>query len=684
MIESDLPGSTIIKPINETKPGVHYPYATAADFFENLPVAFYTCNRQGYITSYNHAAVKLWGREPALGKDMWCGSWKIFNPDGTELPLDTCPMARTLKEGVSIEGEEIIVQQPDGTRRNVLAYPAPIFDETGSISGATNTLIDITEQKKSEEKQAMLAAIVASSDDAIISKKLDGVITSWNKAAERLFGYTEQEILGKHITILIPLLRRQEEQLIIDKVRNNQSFDHFETVRVTKTGEEIPISLTVSPIHDSKGQIIGASKIVRDISRQKSSENRLRQYAENLEILNSVGKAIAEDLDIQSILQKVTNATTQLTNAAFGAFFHNVTNEHGQFYQLYTLSGAPKEAFDKFGMPRNTAVFHPTFTGQGVVRVDDITKDPRYGKNPPHFGMPEGHLSVVSYLAVPVTSKSGSVLGGLFFGHPEPGIFTADHEQLISAIAVQTAVALDNAKLYEEIKLLNAKKDEFIGLASHELKTPVTSISGYLQIIEQSFTNEDRNKIFISKARSQVNKLAALISDLLDVSKIQTGKLPLTFSTFDLAGLLKEVTEIMQQINPLHQITLNSDAGNLTVEADYQRIEQVLINLISNAVKYSPDADRVIVNACKAGDKIRVSIQDFGIGIEPEQQERIFSRFYRVENLAAHMSGLGIGLYISQEIVKRHHGKLWVKSAAGKGSTFLFEIPVMQVGRLVD
>jgi signal transduction histidine kinase len=393
-----------------------------------------------------------------------------------------------------------------------------------------------------------------------------------------------------------------------------------------------------------------------------------------------MGKAISGDLDIQSILQKVTDATTQLTNASFGAFFHNVINEQGESYKLYTLSGASKEAFEGFGMPRNTAVFHPTFTGEGIVRIDDITKDPRYGKNPPHYGMPKGHLPVASYLAVPVISKSGSVLGGLFFGHPEPARFSADHEQLISAIAAQTAVALDNAKLYEEIKLLNAKKDEFIGLASHELKTPVTSVSGYLQIIEQSFANEDRNKIFISKARSQVNKLAALISDLLDVSKIQTGKLPLSYSAFDLAGLLKEVTEVMQQTNPLHQIILNCDEANLTIEADYQRIEQVLINLISNAVKYSPDADRVIVSACAAGDKVRVSIQDFGIGIEPEQQKRIFSRFFRVENLAAHMSGLGIGLYISQEIVKRHHGKLWVKSAAGKGSTFLFEVPVKQVG----
>jgi signal transduction histidine kinase len=329
-------------------------------------------------------------------------------------------------------------------------------------------------------------------------------------------------------------------------------------------------------------------------------------------------------------------------------------------------------------MPRNTAVFHPTFTGEGIVRVDDITKDPRYGKNPPHFGMPKGHLPVVSYMAVPVISKSGAVIGGLFFGHPEAGKFTEDHEQLVSAITVQAAVALDNAKLYEEIKVLNAKKDEFIGLASHELKTPVTSISGYLQIIEQAFKKENRDNTFVSKARSQLNKLTALVADLLDVSKIQTGKLPFSHTSFDLHNLLKEVTEVMQQNHSQYQISLHCEPDKIMMVADYQRIEQVVINLISNAIKYSPKADRVIVSASASKDKVKVSVQDFGIGIEQDQQDRIFSRFYRVENLAAHMSGLGIGLYISQEIIKGHGGELKVESTIGKGSTFFFEIPLVQ------
>ncbi|MEO3404574.1 PAS domain S-box protein [Mucilaginibacter sp. CAU 1740] len=570
----------------------------------------------------------------------------------------------------------MLIQRGDGGIRYIQANPKPRFNEQQEMIGAVSMLIDITAQKTDESKQAMLASIIDSSEDAIVSKNLDGIITSWNGAAQRLFGYAENEIIGKHITILIPEDRYDEELLIISKIKANERIEHFETIRKTKSGEQIRISLTVSPMRDSNNKVIGASKIIRDIGRQKQAEKRLQQYAERLEILNSIGQVISAELDIQSILQKVTDATTQLCGAQFGAFFHNLINEQGESYMLFTLSGAPREAFEKFGMPRNTAVFHPTFSGEGTVRVDDITKDPRYGKNDPHYGKPKGHLPVVSYLAVPVRAKAGNVIGGLFFGHPEPAMFSAEHEQLVEAVAAQAAVALDNAKLYEDIKLLNEKKDEFIGLASHELRTPVTSLKGYLQIIARNLAADERNKTLANKALDQVGKLTTLISDLLDVTKIQTGKLPFTYTDFDIIKLLTESSEILQQTNPSHKLIFHLPFDGLFINGDSQRIEQVIINLVTNAVKYSPKADQVIITADVRGDKFRVSVQDFGIGIQPDQLERVFSRFYRVENLASHMSGLGIGLYISNEIVTRHNGRLWVESEYGEGSTFYFELPI--------
>lgn len=563
-----------------------------------------------------------------------------------------------------------------GERKWVRCTGKLLYDYEGNVTEFSGVLLDITNRKHNEDRQAMLAAIIESSADAIVSKTLDGMITSWNNSAERVFGYAEHEVLGKHISIIIPEDRLAEETQIISKVSNSERVEHFETMRRTKSGIEIPLSLTVSPILNKQGKVIGASKIARDISRQKIAEERLQNYAEHMEILNSIGQTISADLDTQGILQKVTDATTQLTGASFGAFFHNTVNEKGESYMLYTLSGVPREAFEKFPMPRNTKVFAPTFGGDGIVRSDDITQDPRYGKNKPHSGMPEGHLPVVSYLAVPVIAKNGDVIGGLFFGHPKAARFKKEHEQLVAGVAAQAAVALDNAKLYDEIKVLNAKKDEFIGLASHELKTPVTSINGYLQIVERGLKEDDRYKQFITKARAQVSKLTTLIEDLLDVSKIQTGKLPFSYTEFDLVNELTDVVDMMQQNNVTHKIELNYKQQPIMLKGDEQRIEQVMINLITNAIKYSPGADKIVINAEQKGKKVRVSVQDFGIGIDKDQHDRIFSRFYRVENLAAHMSGLGIGLYISHEIIERHKGKMWVESELGKGSTFTFELPI--------
>lgn len=525
------------------------------------------------------------------------------------------------------------------------------------------------------ERWARLAAIVDSSDDAIISKTLKGIITSWNKGAEKLFGYKEKEAVGKHISLIIPTNRLKEEDFIISQISKGRKVDHFETIRLTKKGKEVQISLTISPITDEDGNIIGASKIARDISKQKEYEDELQRYTQKVETLNTVGKLISESLDLQVILQKVTDATTSAIGASFGAFFYNQVDANGESYMLFTLSGAERSAFESFGMPRNTAVFHPTFSGQSVLRSDDITKDPRYGKNPPHYGKPKGHLPVVSYLAVPVISQSGEVIGGLFFGHSEPARFTKDHEDLVISIAAQAAISIDNARLYDKIKLLNEKKDEFIGLASHELKTPLTSITGYLQILGRLKTDEQGGR-FVDKTIKQVRKLSGLVNDLLDVSKIEAGKLQMRKAKFDLMEVINDTIELMQQTNDKYTILLKTAVETCVVRADSQRIEQVMINLLSNSIKYSHGAGKIIVEVNKTEKDAIVSIQDFGIGIAASKLGNVFSRFYRVEDLDAHISGLGIGLYLSHEIITRHNGKIWVESEPGAGSTFHFSLPL--------
>lgn len=248
--------------------------------FRKLPVAIYTCDKEGHITYYNEAAVELWGREPAPGKDRWCGSGELFRPDGSPMPMEECPMAIALRQGKAVTGEEMIIRRPDGTKRHVLTSPQPVHDVNGVVSGAINLLQDITPNQLVEEKMAHLAAIVESSDDAIISKTLDGIITSWNKAAERIFGYTAAEAIGRHITMLIPPDRLQEEPLIVERLKKGERVDHFETKRVTRDGKMLDISLTISPIRDNNGRVMGASKIARDITAQKAAEKLIKENEE--------------------------------------------------------------------------------------------------------------------------------------------------------------------------------------------------------------------------------------------------------------------------------------------------------------------------------------------------------------------------------------------------------------------
>ncbi|MDT0687189.1 sensor histidine kinase [Autumnicola psychrophila] len=642
--------------------------------WEETDVPFYTCDKEGYLTFFNKAAVALWGRTPEIGKDLWCGSGKIYYPDGQQMPWEAHPLNQILRGRITPERQKIRIKRPDGTMRYLLTNPKPIFDANKNLMGAQNVLIDITGEKEDEIKQATLSAIVESSDDAIISKDLGGIITSWNQGAEKIFGYSENEVLGKSITILIPPERMKEEELIINKIKSGQKLDHFETIRMTKDGRELVISLTVSPVKDKNGNIIGASKIARDITAQVKAQSEIKKHTRNLEILNYIGRNISRSMDIQAILQQVTDATTKLTGAAFGAFFYNSINEQGEAYKLYTLSGAPREAFEHLGMPRNTEMFHSTFYGKEVIRVADVKKDKRYGHNKPLSGMPEGHLSVSSYMAVPVISASGSVIGGLLFGHSEKGIFKAEHEDLVLNIASQAAISLDNSKLFEQVKSLSAKKDEFIALASHELKTPLTTIKGYLQLLGQK-ESDPLSERFLNKSISQVNKLNTLVEDLLNMSRIEAGKLDYNIEVFDLKEMLRDIAETFSHSCKSHQIIQKISEVSALVEGDKQRIEQAVNNFLTNAVKYSPGANKVFLTLEVGERTAKVKIRDKGIGLTKEQQDQVFSRFYRAENTKG-ISGLGLGLYLTKQIIDRHSGKIEVKSEEGKGSEFSFTLPL--------
>jgi PAS domain S-box-containing protein len=289
-------------------------------------------------------------------------------------------------------------------------------------------------------------------DTAIIGTEIDGRVVSWSEGARRILGWTEAEMLGQDLSRLFTDEDRAAGKLAVEMA---EALAHGrgggeEGWRLRKDGSRFWAVGELAPIRHNDGRHIGFVKVLRDRTPQKRAEEDLGEERRALAILNRAGSALALETDLQRVVQIVTDAGVELTGAEFGAFFYNVLDEAGESYMLYTLSGAPREAFARFPMPRNTQVFAPTFKGKGIVRSDDITQDPRYGHNAPHHGMPEGHLPVRSYLAVPVLSRTNEVIGALFFGHARPGVFGERSERGLSGLAAEAAVAIDNARLAKE------------------------------------------------------------------------------------------------------------------------------------------------------------------------------------------------------------------------------------------
>ncbi len=972
----------------------------------NLPAAVYTTDKEGYITFYNEAAEKIWGRSPVLGKEKWSGFSKIYRSDGvTVIPFHWTPMAMAVKESRKIKEVELEVECVDGTRKKILPNAEPLIDESGSTIGAINMLIDVTEvkeadeykarfaaivkysddviistttegiitswnpaacrlygykadevvgksisflmpagsideepsilekikkgirvepfetkrvtkngtlvdvsisispikdkygnvigaskiarnisdQKQNEEVNARLAAIVQSSDDAIVGKTLEGIITSWNSSAERLFGYKEQEIIGQSVTKLIPPDRLDEEPGILERLKRGEKVDHFETKRITKDGKFLDLSLTISPIKDSSGNIIGASKIARDITRQKEigrliqeSEERFRMAVEatglgtwdyqlltgklvwstecrkifdvppDMEVdfdfftehiypedrpfaeaeikkaLDPKGEGI---YDIQYRILRYSDKQIRWIKTTGKAIFNegqaerftgailDITKEKLQQQELIesvelfqTMAENVPAMIWMSGNDKFNDYFNKTwlqFTGRSLEEesnegwLNNVHPDDRHicidsyneslRKQEGFYSeyrlrRHDGQYRWIADNSVPRYSLDGSFLGfisacididdqkrfrekieesELLFktiSNTSPAalwmtdenrnntfvsntwlkwtgrsfqeeitnswlsaVHEEDKEKLVNRFLENFAErkpflsefrlplpdggikwCLTEGKPYfdinggfagyagsvtdiTELKSLEQRKDDFIKMASHELKTPITSINGYVQLLLNIYQENEGEALQLSRntvksslgtIAKQVAKLTRLISELLDLSKIESGRLELHCTRFDLTELVEEVVQDIRHTTTRHAIIVESSFdGKMTGDRD--RIGQVLMNLLNNAIKYSPDADNIKVYLEGNRKTASVKIKDYGIGIDKKYFKKIFERFYRVEGKTEQTyPGFGIGLFIAGEIIQRHDGTIDVSSEKGKGSIFTINLPL--------
>ena len=631
------------------------------------------------ITSWNRAAERMFGytAEEAVGKSI-----RMIIPADRATEEDE--VMRQIRAGRAVTHYETIRQRKDGTQFPISLTVSPIYDEAGNVTGASKIARDISDRKQGEMAARHLSAVVQSSDDAIVTKDLNSTITSWNPAAERMFGYTASEAIGRSIRMLIPDELQSEEDAVLAKIRAGESIEHYQTVRRRKDGILLSISLTVSPIRNDRGEVIGASKIARDITEQTRLQAAAREHAATTQKLSEVGAMVASTLDRDTIVQKVTDTATDLTHAEFGAFFYNVRDaESGDAYMLYTLSGAPKEAFANFPHPRATELFAPTFYGTGTIRLDDVTKDPRYGKNAPFLGMPPGHLPVRSYLAVPVRGVGGDVLGGLFFGHSDAGMFTAEHERVAQGIAAWASVALENARLYVDAENANRMKDEFLAVLSHELRTPLNAIVGYARLLRAGMLTGEKKDRGLETLERNAAWLTQIVEDVLDVSRIVSGKIRLDVQPVDLPLIVDNAIGTVQPAADAKGVHLQPliDPRVGPVAGDPDRLQQVVWNLLSNAVKFTPKDGRVQVRLERVNSHVELVISDTGAGIRADVLPYVFERFRQAESgITRKTGGLGLGLAIVRHLVEMHGGTVQAESAGeGQGATFRVRLPMMVV-----
>ena len=455
------------------------------------------------------------------------------------------------------------------------------------------------------------------------------------------------------------------------------------------------------PVFDKGGEVSEWVGVHSDVTEAQAAADALLEESRILETLNRTGSALAAELDLANIVQNVTDAGVELTGARFGAFFYNVLDDKGGSYMLFALSGARPEQFD-FGMPSATAIFHPTFAGEAPIRSADITKDPRYGHNGPHFGMPKGHLPVVSYLAVPVISRSREVLGGLFFGHEDEGKFTERHERLAQGIAAQAAIAIDNARLYQAVQRANETLEQRVEERTQELQAATEALAQSQRLqalgeltggIAHDFNNlmsviggaaamllrrpdmpDERRDKFLQGIADTVQRATRLTDQLLAFGRRQAIK-P---QVLDVDGVLRTFVEMLARtLGNQIEISLDLGAASNRINVDLAQLENAILNAAVNARDAMPKGGHLVIRTSviesDVGGCVRIDICDDGLGMPERVRDRAFEPFFTTKEIG---QGTGLGLSQIHGFAAQAGGRAEIDSAEGLGTVVSLILPI--------
>jgi two-component system CheB/CheR fusion protein len=659
------------EPASPRPPGIHGGLDRA--LLDSALDCIISMDATGHVLEFNPAAERVFGytRDQAVGQEL---ASLIIPPAMRD--LHRAGLRRYLETGEGpVLGKRIEITgvRADGSEILVELAITPLRIENELIF--TAYLRDITDRNRGEEASRLLAAIIESSDDAIISKDLNGQITSWNAAAERLFGYKPDEIVGKSILTLIPPERQHEEPQIIERIRRGERLDHYETVRRRKDGTLFDISVTVSPLKGQKGEIIGASKIARDISERIQNERRrTAQYA--------VASLLAGSWSISEAGPRVIESLAAIGNWVSGSIWLRDPGEKRLGCSITWHADLP--GLDNFARTTEATVL---VGGQGLpgrvmtsrkpAWIEDVVNDDNFPRAPAAAA-----ARLKGAFAFPLVAE-GEVNGVLELFSPQTVKPDDDLLSLMEALGSQIGLFIHRRKLDEELKRqkeaaesANAAKDQFLATLSHELRTPLTPILIWAGGMANDPSLPPEIDEGLQMVCRNIELEARLIDDLLDLTRISRGKLNLHLRKSDAHDLLTHAMEIVHDEISSRELKLSVElnASDHIVLADAPRLQQVFWNLLKNASKFTPGQGDMTVRTFNPQPPVlSIEISDTGIGIEPQYLEKIFDAF---EQGGTRKEGLGLGLAISKAIVEMHRGSIRAFSEGpGKGARFVIDLP---------
>ena len=621
-----------------------------ASVFRLSREAIVTHQLDGSITAWNQSAERIFGY---TSKEMIGQSVEKLVPVGNS---DQFSLLAEVRRGKTIEDFRTQRKHKDGRMIDVSLAGSPIRDQMGRVVGVLCISLDIGERirlDRAERDQVFLASIVSSADDAIISKDLEGTVTTWNQAAEKIFGYTPKEMIGQPISKLMTANHLDEEPQILERIRRGERIDHYESERLRKDGRIIQVSLTISPIRDHMGRIVGASKIARDMT-----ERRRLQIAESAQSFLGALVDSAED----PIISKNLDGIVTSWNPAAQKLFQ------------YT-------AQEMIGQPISTLI--PSDHGDEEPEIlKRIRRGERLANYETQRRRKDGSIVNVSLTVSPIRNTLGQIIGASKIVRDITENKHAETRERERLKQIENAIreAEEARQLAEQASIA---KDEFLATVSHELRTPITAILGWTYMLANGqVSSEQQQKAFAvieRNARSQ----AQLIEDLLDISRITSGRMRIDLATVDLTVVTATAVESVRPAAEAKGIRIDSlfSSGAGPILGDAERLQQVMWNLLSNAIKFTPRGGVVRIEIARVESQVELRVIDNGAGIDPNFLPHVFDRFSQADtSIKRTRAGLGMGLAIVKSLVEMHGGVISASSPGkGLGSVFTIKLPFSAV-----